>query len=290
MRIRLPLEPGRWGMLSVFCHHTCRLRAWHSHEEPELNLVLSGSGYYLVDGRRLPLARNTLVWLFPAQEHVLVSDSPDFSMWVMYVRPKVLRWACTTASTAPLLRSRPGRTLIRTLPAAAVRQLDRMLRDLEQPNGVDTATWNAGLLHAMLLAWELHNAPPQPEETGRPLHPAVHRTLQRLWTHGGQWTTDQLAAAERMSRPALSRLFKGQTGITIVDYRRRQGLERFAELYADGRARTVEQAAAEAGFGSYAQFYRVVRQRTGLTPTRLARQIRDASWSERTRGDHGTPA
>jgi AraC-like DNA-binding protein len=42
-------------------------------------------------------------------------------------------------------------------------------------------------------------------------------------------------------------------------------------LYGDGRRTTALAAATEAGFGSYAQFYRVLRAETGRTPTTLRR-------------------
>ena len=42
-------------------------------------------------------------------------------------------------------------------------------------------------------------------------------------------------------------------------------------IYGDGRRTTALAASLEAGFGSYAQFHRVLRAETGQTPTALRR-------------------
>ena len=65
----------------------------------------------------------------------------------------------------------------------------------------------------------------------------------------------------------LSRLFKSQTGTSITRFRNQQRVQRFMFLYRDGRHTTALAAALEAGFGSYAQFYRVFRAETGGRPS-----------------------
>ena len=46
-------------------------------------------------------------------------------------------------------------------------------------------------------------------------------------------------------------------------------LQRFLRVYGSGRRTTALAAALEAGFGSYAQFYRVFREETGRNPATL---------------------
>lgn len=67
-----------------------------------------------------------------------------------------------------------------------------------------------------------------------------------------------------LSRSQLSRLFKKQTGYTLVEYRWKIQLERFLVLY--GNNRNLLEAALDVGFGSYPQFYRVFQQRFGCGP------------------------
>ena len=57
--------------------------------------------------------------------------------------------------------------------------------------------------------------------------------------------------------------------MSISRFRNQQRLQRFLRLYGTGRRTTALAAAHEAGFGSYAQFYRVFREQTGRSPSAL---------------------
>ena len=61
----------------------------HSHAELEFNLVLRGRAAYVVDDARYDLGRGSSIWLFPAQQHLLINQSPDFEMWIAVFRRNV---------------------------------------------------------------------------------------------------------------------------------------------------------------------------------------------------------
>jgi AraC-like DNA-binding protein len=61
-------------------------------------------------------------------------------------------------------------------------------------------------------------------------------------------------------------LFKQQTGVALVDFRNRQRIERFLELYGTGQRRKMSDAALDAGFGSYPQFHRIFKRVIGCSP------------------------
>ena len=66
----------------------------------------------------------------------------------------------------------------------------------------------------------------------------------------------QIAARLDLSLSRLARVFKAEMGMSLVEYRNRLRLDRFAVLLDRGRTNLLE-AALAAGFGSYAQFHRV---------------------------------
>jgi AraC-like DNA-binding protein len=76
-----------------------------------------------------------------------------------------------------------------------------------------------------------------------------------------------------LSPARLSRQFKIQVGLGIAEYRSRARLERFLELYREGRPITALAAALEAGFQSYAQFHRVFRRLMGQSPAEFRRKM-----------------
>jgi len=71
-----------------------------------------------------------------------------------------------------------------------------------------------------------------------------------------------------LSVSRLARLFKGQMGVSMVEYRNRLRFKRLFALLAvdDGRRPTLRQAVREAGFGSYAHFHRLFRARWHTGP------------------------
>jgi AraC-like DNA-binding protein len=97
-----------------------------------------------------------------------------------------------------------------------------------------------------------------------PRHPAVARAvrmLERDPSLGGA----RIAAGLGVSLSRFARVFKGEVGLSLVDYRNRLRLERFVRLVDSGGTNLLE-AALAAGFGSYAQFHRVFRAMRGQTP------------------------
>jgi AraC-like DNA-binding protein len=78
-------------------------------------------------------------------------------------------------------------------------------------------------------------------------------------------TGQELAQLIRVSPGYLSRSFKQEVGISLVEYRNRLRLQRFCDIIGRGESNLLS-AALKAGFGSYAQFHRIYRQLLGGSP------------------------
>lgn len=94
-----------------------------------------------------------------------------------------------------------------------------------------------------------------------PLVDQVLRALHRDPLVSGQELANQFS----VSPGHVARSFKSEIGISLVEYRNRLRIERFFRLVEAGGGNLFD-AAAEAGFGSYAQFHRVFRRMLGTTP------------------------
>ena len=72
------------------------IAAPHHHEHLEINVVERGQAKYNVNSRIYNLETRGIVFLFPAQEHVLYDRSSDFQMWKTLLRKQwVLKWPMT---------------------------------------------------------------------------------------------------------------------------------------------------------------------------------------------------
>ena len=239
----------------------------HHHAELELNLVTRGTGTYLLGSRHYQIRRGDLLWLFPAQEHVLIEQTPEFQMWIVVFRRRLIKRSATDSASLLLQQqSLIGDTCrrLRQPDLARFEELFAQLADTANEPGL----LNAGLAYALLQAWKCFDRAGQ--VPAHIVHPAVERTAHLLLREENSYSLPQLARRAGLSPSRLSRLFKQQTGLSIVEFRNHQRIQRFLDRYElesnSGEQPTMLNAAFDAGFGSYPQFHRVFRQVVGCSP------------------------
>lgn len=260
----------------------------HHHVELELNLVVRGSITYVVSGRRFTFPARTLLWLFPEQEHQLVDRSNDAQYYVVVFRPSLIARSCRTPMYEGLKQgskdqNRVLNTLIEPDSFDLIRKtMDSLMRGALDPDllnreagfGVapgftfehgDPDGLNAGLHHLLLLCW-------RSQRTGKvlgdaiDLHPTVRRALRLLSENDSHQDLSSLAKACGASEAYLSRIFRRQIGVPLSRYRNSLRLARFWEQYRMPEKTTLLNAVYAAGFGSYAQFYKVFFEAYGRGP------------------------
>jgi AraC-like DNA-binding protein len=252
----------------------------HGSGELELNLVVSGTANYAIDAETYRVSGRSLIWIFPEQEQARLEPSEDFQAWFVKFRPELLAQACRSPAYEALRERRPEGTFCRKLSKAAAKRLDAHCSALSLP-GLDVAHLNAGLAYLLLSGWsEFQKAADEKEASG--LHPAVEKAARILRAEPATGSLNQLAKTCGASASWLSRLFRQQMSISLVEYRNHCRIERFFELYRRGQPRNIAQTAAEAGFGSYAQFHRVFRKKVGYGPAELRRRLQTDSPREDT--------
>ena len=267
MRQHLHL-PSDWDGNLWHYQNLGRTHAMHRHAELEFNLATQGGALYLLANRKYRIHRGDLLWLFPAQEHVLVEQSPDFEMWIGVFKPKTVRRIATDTNTQVLRRTNPAGEFCRRLAQCDLTWLEELFAKIvaaqEPPEH-----FNAGLDYALLAAWRhFQNATDVPVHD---VHPAVEKAARLIRDQTTVLSLGELARRSGLSPARLSRLFKQQTGVALVDFRNRQRIERFLQLYGAGQRMTLLDAALDAGFGSYPQFHRVFKRVVGCSPGKYRR-------------------
>jgi AraC-like DNA-binding protein len=263
----LCLRPGIDGRVVRHAAGDLRPRA-HRHAELEVNLVVRGTASYLLGERRYELIPGTLTWLFPGQDHVLVDESSDHALWWAVFRPDLVARTATSPGAQPLLEGDPIDRYSRRLDPQRATRLAALLRELCEAESLDDGLFNVGLSYLLLGAWRAF-LDSDDVVGGVDVHPAVDQLARLLHADPDAGPLADLARTVGLSAPHLSRLFNTQMGLSITRFRNQQRLQRFVRLYGNGRRTTALAAAHEAGFGSYAQFYRVFRQETGRSPAVL---------------------
>lgn len=260
----------------------------HHHVELELNVVVQGSVTYVVGGRRFTFPRRSLLWMFPAQEHQLVDRSDDAQYYVAVFKPEMIRRSCRSKTYADLLRKRINydgvlHTLLepetfdlirKTMDSLMQGSLDPDLLNREAGFGLgsdfsfehgDPDGLNAGLHHLLLLSWRCQRDGKALGEVVS-LHPAVRKALDLLSEDDWKQSLALLARECGVSEAYLSRIFERQIGVPLSRYRNSLRLSRFWKHYRQPEQKNLSEAVYAAGFGSYAQFYKVFTQAYGRGP------------------------
>lgn len=236
---------------------------------------------------RAPYQKLTLLWMFPTQEHQLVDRTADAQYYVAVFKPDLIRRACRGERYRDLKRKKLTQEgvlhtilspqdfdhLRREMDAIIADGIDPDLLNREAGFGLSSKfsfqhndpDWlNAGLRHLLLSSWRLQQGC---GGTNRriDLHPAVRKALKAMEEDDGN---NPLPLARRcgVSEAYLSRIFHKQVGVKISRYRNSIRLGRFWEAYRDRSNPTIVEAVYAAGFGSYAQFYRVFAETYGKGP------------------------
>ncbi len=271
---KISVPDGRSGLL---WRHQMGLfppmRMGHRHLEWEFNLVTRGSAAYVIGDRRVEIQTDSLLWLLPTQVHILVEYAEDFEMWVAVIRPHVIE-TFLNETGFELWRewtdtAEPPSVQHRRIGEDATRQLAALCQQVRQAEMNDKHA-NAGFNFLLAEAWSAYiSAPDRPQ--GSHLHPAVQKAVDLIAQprEPGDDDIDRLAELCSLSRPHLSRLFKKQIGQTLTTFRNEQRVERFLARVGRGGRVNLTQAAYAAGFGSYAQAYRVIREVTGQSPREI---------------------
>ena len=265
----------------------------HRHREVELNLVVNGEITYVLDGRSYTFGRGSLLWFFPSQEHQIMHRTPDAQYYVGVFTPDMIQRACRSPTYADLGKQDVGDVGIlhsiltparfdlmeRMMAAIMEGSMDADLLNREAGFGVDSSfryqhhdpdALNAGLRHLLLLAWRYQQDAEACAESLK-LHGSVRQALALISENPDSESLSELAKQCSISEAYLSRMFRQQVGIPLSQYKNNIRLGRFWECYGDGHSINMTEAMLEAGFGSYAQFYKVFRAQYGRGPRQLLR-------------------
>ncbi|MBS1815055.1 MAG: AraC family transcriptional regulator [Acidobacteria bacterium] len=261
----------------------------HHHVELELNLVIRGNITYVVEGQRFTFSAGMLLWLYPEQEHQLVDRSPNAQNYIAVFKPSFIRRSCRTPAYAGLRctkNEKPGvlHTMLdpdafdlirKTMDAVMVGSLDADVLNRQAGFGLESADFtyqhfdpdglNAGLHHLLLLCWRYQRAG-ESLAGAVTLHPCVRRALQMMSEADWEGSLSSLAKKCGASEAHLSRTFHRQIGVPISRYRNSLRLARFWEEYRQPDQKNIAEAVYAAGFGSYAQFYKVFVEAYGRSP------------------------
>lgn len=260
----------------------------HLHVELELNLVVRGAISYVIAGQRHTFPQGTLLWIFPEQTHQLVDRTGDAQYYVAVFKPAMIRRTCHGGRYEQIKQrnTEGGGVLSRTLAPDAYFHIRATMDSLmeEAPDAgllnreagfgltpgfqfdhCDPDLLNAGLRYLLVQCWRSSRLG-EDSAGAVTLHPVVEKALLCLSEGDSELDLGAVANHCGASPAYLSRLFQKQVGVPLNRYRNSARLARFMSLYRPGKGMNLLETAYEAGFGSYARFFKVFRETYGRGP------------------------
>lgn len=290
----LKIEETHQGFIFLYNskeHQVC-MRNPHRHKELEMNLVIKGCGEYILENQRYKLTPGNVVWLFPGQEHQLSKTDSNFEMYVVVFKEKLFKNTVLKEKYNVLCEQNPIGSFCRKVSLASIEKLERICESLSELNAKkdltspayryagqafgfkknseyhhsDPVLLNAGLSYLMTIGWHLFITEGS-EENKEFLNPSVEKATYLLQTFPEKdFGLNQLSMECGISSSRLSRLFNGQIGLSIVDYKNKLKLEQFFDCIKSHPDYSISEACYTVGFGSYSQFYKTFRQSFGISP------------------------
>ena len=224
-----------------------RIEGEHRHTGSELNLIVSGRARRLVGGLAIDLRPGDLLHIAPRVPHQVLTNSPDFGFWVIWL-----------ATTLPLADPPLRRPAVRDR-----RDLVQLLRIIASRDQANTDALILALESLLAAAWPESTRPPAPLA----LHPATIKAVELIRHRHGQVNLDVVAAACRLSRSRLSHVFSQNLGLSLAGFRNVCRLERLDALRFARPQAPLTVLVGDAGFASYLHLYRAHRRHRGGNPS-----------------------
>lgn len=252
----LPTEKGRFWRRS---HRRIRAVEPRRHTELAAYHVITGQMRYMIDGRVFLAGPRTLIWAYNDQSHMLVSETSDFDMWIFVLGDELVGDLPTTNAV-----SRLENDLRRNVFRLGEEAHQELLSIAAMASSVRT-----GFDHDLCLSWWAFRALAACEDRNSDFRKrcpaAVQRAIETISTDPSV-TLPELSASLGLSESRIGRLFKRETGESLITFRNRCRLAEVDRLMAEARSTNLTQCAFNAGFGSYTQFFRVFSALRGQSP------------------------
>lgn len=238
---------------------------YHYHEFHKILLLVSGNGYYSVEGSRYSLTDGDIVLVGSRCVHRPEFDAP-YERIILYISPDFLRQSSTKeCSLDQCFSGKHGHVIQKNgIVFALADQLEQELST--DAFGGDIAA--KGLILKLLVEIGRIQCS-RSQNLATPITPKNERISQLLQyiqkNLPEELSIDTLAEQFYLSKYHMMRLFRENTGTTIHAYITGKRLLQARDLISGGMNAT--EACFQSGFKSYSAFTRAYGKYFGTTPT-----------------------
>lgn len=225
-----------------------------SYDSFLLLYVVSGSGYAVLDGKRVTIGEGTLTLMDCYQPHAYGTETGWDILWAHFDGAQARAYYEMIAQTRAQSALLPD-------PYAAMRALEKIFRMYHHENRANEALVNQYLV-AVLTALMVSGGERERENPGGDMDEVLTYIAQNL---DRPLTLEDLARRAALSPFYFSRVFKRETGYTPHEYLVNARVNA-AKFYLKTTVHPNKEIAYRCGFSSESSFCTVFKRISGLTP------------------------
>lgn len=234
-------------------HPGGRMDSVHYHDAYEIYILEKGERNYLINGTLIGLTAHEIALIRPYELHS--TDGSAYSRYVLYFKEEYLDRYFSPEGKAVLLSLFDEKKL--SPDASSYARLVALLLEL---NGRREDFLLLGEILRLLLA--CRGGGESTEGEGALITRVTAYLAENYLTFTG---LDELSARFFVTKSHLCRLFKRETGLSVITYVNAQRLQRATEELRFTR-KSIKRIAADCGFHSSVYFCKLFHESFGLSP------------------------
>lgn len=260
--------------VEVKCHRIAQNEPEHLHEFIEMVYILGGSGIHGIDGVEYKVKSGSLLFINYRQVHYFRTDTememcnilldPEWISEKLIDTENAFEILSLSAFSAFCTDVDKDALLIRFTGEERTR-IERLIKEMvaektEKSSGYTTVL-KAQVM--VLLSYVFRKMSTSAASESRGLTPEFLAYIRENCAE--KLTLEELAKKCFYNPAYFSRLFKEHYGVTVTEYINSVRLEKAMELLLKTEL-SVENIVTRAGFSRKATFYRLLKEKTGMTP------------------------
>lgn len=248
----------------------------HVHSVCEVYYFVAGDADYLVDEKEYHLSPHSLMLLAPNVLHgIRVNSDADYIRYCLYFSPEdiIAERRSLLLSAFPMKSGNENQIVYyENLEEYHIEDFFQYFQYLETLSDAMRAQYYPVFLEAFLARIHILLQTRYPSSAGSSSSPVAADIIKYLNQNIAEpHTLDSLSKRFHISKYYMSRVFRKNTGTTIIDYLISKRVALARQYIMDGESSTG--AAAKAGFSDYSTFYRAYKRIFGMPPSDTPKNI-----------------
>lgn len=241
----------------------------HVHNLYELDYIISGHGYYHIEGKRYPIFPGCFLLIQPIDAHMTqVENDTTYERITFHFRKELINEIDPSGILEEFIVGLPGPQL--TLPDSAEGFFKQLFQGLYALAETPAEYQGRMILSTLTVClFTLHNLRQSSSEVTVSTGASISQTIREILLYIHQHLTEDLSLDDlcrqfSISKSHLNKRFKEITGTTLWDYVLVKRLNIARQSIQNGvPIQTVYQ---NSGFHDYSNFYRCYIKRFGVSP------------------------